>query len=325
MSRSVVLAYRELPPDQLARLRAEHEVIQADPFLPGQEAAFFEALGRASGMIGALYPVGADLLARAPALRVVSSISVGVDAYDQEALAERDIVLCHTPRVLDETVADLLMGMVLAMGRRIHELADHVRAGQWDGNVGPALFGWDVHGKTLGVLGYGRIGHAVARRAALGFGMPVLYCARSPRDSGLPEGAARQVPLPELLSESDFLVVVLPLSGETRGLLGEAEFARMKPGAFLINGGRGAVLQEDALIRALDEGKLRGAALDVFATEPLPLDSPLRTHPKVLPLPHVGSATHETRHAMAEMATSNLLMALRGETPLAAYPLRRRS
>src|SRR5690606_33814421 len=121
------------------------------------------------------------------------------------------------------------------------------------------------------------------------------------------------------------LVVVLPLSDETRGLLGEAEFSRMKPGAFLINGGRGAVLREDALLRALDAGRLRGAALDVFATEPLPADSPLRTHPKVLPLPHVGSATHETRHAMAEMATSNLLMALRGETPLAAYPIRRRA
>ncbi len=325
MSRSVVLVYRELPPDQLERIRAEHEVIVADPFLPGQEAPFFEALGRASGMIGALYPVGPALLARAPELRVVSSISVGVDAYDQAALAGRGIVLCHTPGVLDEAVADLLMGMVLALGRRIPELAEYVRAGHWTGNVGPSLYGWDVHGKTLGVLGYGRIGHAVARRAALGFGMPVLYCARSPRESGLPEGMARQVPLPELLAESDFLVVVLPLTDETRGLLGAPELARMKPGAFLVNAGRGAVLREDALLRALDEGRLRGAALDVFATEPLSRESPLRTHPKVLPLPHVGSATHETRHAMAEMATSNLLMALRGEPPLAAYPLRRQS
>ena len=222
-------------------------------------------------------------------------------------------------------LADLLMGMVLALGRRIPELAEYVRAGHWTGNVGPALYGWDVHGKTLGVLGYGRIGHAVARRAALGFGMPVLYCARSPRESGLPGGMARQVPLPELLGESDFLIVVLPLTDETRGLLGAPELARMKPGAFLLNAGRGAVLREDALLRALDEGRLRGAALDVFATEPLPQESPLRTHPKVLPLPHVGSATHETRHAMAEMATSNLLMALRGEPPLAAYPLRRQS
>ncbi|MER1968095.1 D-glycerate dehydrogenase [Castellaniella sp. GW247-6E4] len=322
MSRSRVLVYRELPPDQLARIRAEHEVTLADPSLPEQEAAFFEALGSASGMIGALYPVGSSLLARAPALRVVSSVSVGLDAYDQAALAARGIVLCHTPGVLDEAVADLLMGMVLAIGRRIPELVEHVRTGAWARHVEPDLYGWDVHGKTLGVLGYGRIGHAVARRAALGFGMPVLYCARSPRASGLPGGAARQVSLPELLSESDFLVVVLPLTEQTRGLLGAAELSLMKPGAFLVNAGRGAVIQEDALVRALDAERLRGAALDVFVTEPLPGESPLRTHPKVLPLPHVGSATHETRHAMAEMATSNLLMVLRGEPPLAAQPVR---
>ena len=320
-ARPQVLVYYGLPPDQLARIRDEYTVVEANPFDEGQKDRFLEALGQSVGMIGAQYPIGRALLEGAPKLRVVSSVSVGVDAYDQDALARRGIILCHTPGVLDEAVADLLMGMILASSRRILELADHVRRGAWDAAVGPDLFGWDVHGKTLGILGYGRIGRAVARRAALGFGMPVLYRSRTAVESGLPEGMARQVPLAELLAGSDFLVSVLPLTPETRGLLGAAEFAQMKSSAVLVNGGRGPVVDEDALLQALDGGKIRAAALDVFTAEPLPLDSRLRTHPKVLPLPHVGSATHETRHAMSELATTNLLLALRGEPPVAAYPL----
>jgi gluconate 2-dehydrogenase len=319
MSRKCVVAYRALPEAQLDRIRSEHDVVLADPRVPGREQIFLEALPRAQGLIGSSYAIGPDVLDRAPRLEVISTVSVGVDKFDPPDLQRRGIVLCHTPGVLTETVADLLFGMVLATSRRSPELARLVETGNWTTNIGTDLFGWDVHGKTLGILGYGRIGHAVARRAALGFNMPVLYHSRSKVDSGLPEGCAKAVTRDELLAQSDFIIIVLPLTDDTRGMLGAEAFAKMKPGAILVNGARGPIVQEDALLKALDHGSLRAAALDVFDIEPLPLDSALRGHPKILALPHAGSATHETRLAMAEMATSNLLLALRGETPLAAY------
>ena len=189
----------------------------------------------------------------------------------------------------------------------------------WVRNIGEDLFGWDVHGKTLGILGFGRIGQAVARRAALGFGMPVLY--HNPAAVDLPElaGRAAHVPLDELLARADIVAATLPLTEQTQGLIGPREFALMKPGAIFVNGGRGATVQEAALLQALDAGHLRAAALDVFAIEPLPQDSPLRRHPRVTPLPHIGSATHETRYAMARLATTNLLQALAGSRPEAVY------
>ena len=321
MARSTVLVYRDLPAAQLARIQAEHEVIQADPRREDQREAFFQALPRVQGMIGSSFRMDAALLDQAPGLRVVSSISVGVDPYPLAALRDRGIVLCHTPDVLTESVADLLFGMVLATSRRLLDMADLVRDGRWQQNVGPAEYGWDVHGKTLGIVGYGRIGQALARRAALGFNMPVVYHSRRPVDSGLPAGKARAAGLDELLATADFVVLVLPLTDATRGLIGPQALARMKPEAILINGARGPIVQESALLDALDNGRLRGAGLDVFDVEPLPLDSPLRGHPRVLALPHIGSATHETRAAMAAMAVDNLLMVLRGEAPRAAYPL----
>jgi phosphogluconate 2-dehydrogenase len=194
-----------------------------------------------------------------------------------------------------------------------------VRDGQWTRNIGEDLFGWDVHGKTLGILGFGRIGQAVARRAALGFGMPVKY--HGPRAVDVPElrGRAVHTPLDELLAGCDIVAATLPLTERTRGLLGPREFGLMKPGAIFVNGGRGATVQEPALLQALDSGHLRAAGLDVFAIEPLPAESPLRRHPKVTALPHIGSATHETRHAMAVLATTNLLQALAGQAPQAVY------
>jgi gluconate 2-dehydrogenase len=308
-----------LPTEQLARIQQEYDVVLANPRIPEQKAAFLEALPQVHGMIGSSYQIDEELLAQAPRLEVISSISVGVDKFSLDALYRRGITLCHTPGVLTETVADLLFSMVLATSRRIAEMARYVQDGHWNRSVHEDLYGWDVHGKTLGILGYGRIGHALARRAALGFDMPVLYQTRSAVPSGLPSGKAQPATFRELLTKSDFVVVVLPLTDQTRGLIGPQEFALMKPGAILINGARGPIVQEAALLQALDHGSLRAAGLDVFDTEPLPLDSPLRNHPKVLPLPHIGSATHETREAMCEMATTNLLLALQGKAPLAAY------
>lgn len=317
--RKQVLVYRELPPDQLRRIANEHEVVVANPRSPEQEQAFMEALPQAQGMIGSGYPITEALLGRAQRLEVISAISVGVDNYPLHALKQRGIILCHTPGVLTETVADLMFAMILCSSRRVCELARHVEQGLWKRSIGDDLFGWDVHGKTLGILGYGRIGQALARRAALGFGMPVLYYARRPDPSAELQGRARAASLEQVLQESDFVAVVLPLTEQTRGLIGASELAMMKPGSILVNGARGPIVQEAALIDALDRGPLRAVALDVFEVEPLPLDSPLRNHPKALTLPHAGSATHETRQAMAEMATSNLLLALEGKQPLAVY------
>lgn len=316
-----ILVFSPLPPDQLARLEAAHDVTVADP--RQQRAAFDAALPTAHALVGASLPVDEALLARAPQLQVISSVSVGVDNYALAALHARGIMLCHTPGVLDETVADTVFTLVLATSRRVLELAALVREGRWTQSVGAELFGWDVHHKTLGLLGFGRIGRAVARRAALGFGMPVLYHTRRPVDLAAlaPElhGTARHLPLTELLAQSDIVVAMLPLSEATRGMVDARVFAQMKPGSFFINAGRGATVDEAALLHALDHGPLRGAGLDVFAREPLPPDSPLRSHPRVTPLPHVGSATAETRHAMAALAVTNVLQALAGESPTARY------
>ena len=321
MTKKNVLVFRPLPEDQLARLQAAHNVTVADP--RKEPEAFSAALRNAHGLIGSSHPVDAALLDAAPQLEVISSVSVGVDNYPLAELHKRGIVLCHTPDVLTETVADTVFAILMAMQRRVVELSTMVREGRWTKNIGEELFGTDVHGKTLGILGFGRIGQAVARRAALGFGMPVLYHSRHPVDlaTQAPElqGRATHSSLDNLLAGSDIVLAMLPLTEATRGMIDAAFFARMKPGAAFINGGRGATVNEEALLHALDHGTLRAAGLDVFAKEPLPADSPLRTHPRVTPLPHIGSATHETRHAMAELATTNLLQVLAGEKPTAPY------
>lgn len=320
-SKKNIVVFRELPPDQLARLQAVHHVVVADP--KRDLAAFEAALPTAHGLIGSSHTVDAALLDRAPQLEAISSVSVGVDNYALAELNARGIVLCHTPGVLDETVADTVFALLMATSRRVVELANLVREGQWNKNIGEDLFGFDVHGKTIGLLGFGRIGQAIARRAALGFGMPVLYHARRSVDlaAQAPElqGHATHTPLNDLLARADFVVAMLPLSDATRGMIDADVFSAMKAGAVFINGGRGATVNETALLAALDSGHLRAAGLDVFAKEPLPMDSALRTHPRVTPLPHIGSATHETRHAMAELATTNLLRALAGERPAAVY------
>lgn len=330
MGRSRILVFKDLPPDQLQRLAAKHDVVMANPRVPNQKNAFLQALPTVQAAIGASVHFDEPLLDTAPNLKLISSISVGVDNYPLQALATRGITLCHTPGVLTETVADLYFSLILATSRRIVELARFVQDGHWTHSLTPPMFGWNVHGKTLGILGYGRIGQAVAKRAACGFGMRVRYYTRTPptvhadESDSNDEGGTNQIrpaTFSDVLTQSDFVVVVLPLTDQTRGLIGAREFAQMKPDAILINGARGPIVDEDALLDALDNGRLRAAGLDVFSQEPLPQNSRLRCHPKVVALPHSGSATHETRYAMAEMAVSNLLLALDGQEPLAAFKM----
>jgi len=316
-----VIVFKALPADQIERIRAEHHVVLVDPKIALED--FHRALPEAHGLIGASYPLTAELLAKASRLEVVSSASVGVDNYDLAELHRRSILLCHTPGVLDETVADTVFGLLVATSRRFVEMSNLVREGKWPQEFGDDLLGVDVHGRTLGMIGFGRIGQAIARRAALGFRMNVLYHTRHAvdLDNDAPELAGKETHavLHELLAKSDFVVGMLSLTDATRGMMGTDFFGAMKPGAIFINGGRGATVCEDALLSALSSGRLRAAGLDVFAKEPLGLESPLRTHARVTPLPHIGSATIETRRAMAVLATNNLLQALSGVRPATCY------
>ena len=304
-----IVAYKPLPDDVLAYLRKHAEVVQVNA---AQHDAFVAALKDADGAIGASVTITPAMLEGATKLKALSTISVGFDNFDVPDLTRRGIVLAHTPDVLTESTADTVFSLILATARRVVELADWVKAGQWQGSVGPAQFGVEVQGKTLGIVGLGRIGGAVARRAALGFNMQVLYTNRSPNPQAEHAYGARRVELAELLASADFVCLQVPLTPETQHLIGAAELHAMKKSAILINASRGATVDEAALIEALRNGTIHAAGLDVFETEPLPVDSPLLSLPNVVALPHIGSATHETRHAMALNAAENLVAALDG-------------
>ena len=303
------IAYKPLPDDVLAYLRRHVEVVQVDA---AQHDAFVAALRDADGAIGASVKITPAMLEGARKLKALSTISVGFDAFDVADLTQRGIVLAHTPDVLTESTADTVFSLILATARRVVELADWVKAGQWKAGVGPEQYGVEVQGKTLGIVGLGRIGGAVARRAALGFSMQVLYTNRNPNPQAEQAYGARRVGLAELLAVSDFVCLQVPLTPETQHLIGAVELRAMKKSAILINASRGATVDEAALIDALRAGTILGAGLDVFETEPLPAGSPLLALPNVVALPHIGSATHETRHAMALNAAENLVAALDG-------------
>lgn len=314
MKKRIVL-YKRLSEQLMARLQAHVEVTWVDINQPDGLARLRDALPGAHGLLGASLRVDASLLDLAPQLEVIASVSVGVDNYDIAELSRRRVMLTNTPDVLTETTADTGFALILATARRVVELANWVRDGRWQASLGPAHFGSDVHGKTLGIVGMGRIGEALARRAAAGFGMRVLYHNRRARPEVEARHGARQCSLDELLQQADFVCLTVPLSAGTEGLIGVRELALMRPEAILVNISRGRVVDEAALVEALRERRIRGAGLDVFVQEPLPLDSPLLQLDNVVATPHIGSATEETREAMARCAVDNLLSALAGERP----------
>ncbi len=314
MKKHVVL-YKKLSEPLLARLQAHAQVtLVADP-KRDDHAELRAALPHADGLLGASIRLDARLLDLAPQLKAISTVSVGVDNYDIPYLDRRGIALCNTPDVLTETTADTGFALIMATARRVVELASMVRNGDWTQNIGPAHFGSDVHGKTLGIIGMGRIGEALAQRGHFGFGMPVLYHSHSPKPAVEARFNAGYRSLEALLSEADFVCLTVPLTTQTEGLIGKEQLALMRPESILINIARGKVVDEHALIAALQSGKIRGAGLDVFEREPLNSDSPLLQMNNVVATPHIGSATHETREAMARCAVDNLISALQGERP----------
>jgi glyoxylate reductase len=246
-------------------------------------------------------------------LMVVANMAVGYDNIDLRAARERGLVVTNTPGVLDETTADVAFMLMLAAARRLGEGERLLRAGKWEWWGPKQLRGLDVWGKKLGIVGLGRIGQAVARRAR-GFGMEILYHNRSRNEEAEKELGARYLQLPDLLSESDFISIHTPLTDETRHLIGEEELERMKPAAVLVNTARGPVVNEGALADALENGRIFAAGLDVYEEEP-------KVHPKLLQLenvvlaPHIGSASVETRDKMATLAAENLRAVLQGEQP----------
>jgi len=314
MKKQVVL-YKKLSPPLMARLQEQTEVTVIDSLDADGLARLREALPRAHGLLGASLKLDAELLDLAPDLQAIASVSVGVDNYDIDYLTDRRILLCNTPDVLTETTADTGFALILATARRVVELANMVREGRWKRNLGPAHFGSDVHGKTLGIIGMGRIGEALAQRGHFGFGMPVIYHSHSPKPAVEQRFNAQYRSLDELLQQADFICLTLPLTAETERLIGTAEFALMRPQSIFINISRGKVVDEAALIEAMRTGQIRAAGLDVFEREPLNHDSPLLQMDNVVATPHMGSATHETREAMARCAVDNLLAALAGERP----------
>jgi len=312
MKPSVVL-YKKLPEDLRSRLDEHFSVTEINGLTPETVSQHADTFLQAEGMIGSGGKIDAAFLAKTPKLRAASSVSVGVDHFDIAALNERGVLLMHTPTALTETVADTLMALVLASARRVVELAEYVKDGKWQGSIGEEWFGIDVHHKKMGILGMGRIGLALAQRAHLGFNMPILYNARKHHEEAEQRFNAQYCSLDTLLKQSDFLCVILPLTKETHHLIGREQLEKMKPSAMLINAGRGPVIDEEALITALKAGTIQAAGLDVFEKEPLPTDSPLLKMPNVVALPHVGSATHETRYNMAKDAVDNLIAALSGK------------
>ncbi|PJE54610.1 2-hydroxyacid dehydrogenase [Marinomonas sp. BSi20584] len=312
MKKKVIL-YRDIPAAERQRLDDQFNVIFFNGINEDNKAAFIAALADAEGLIGTSTKMSSELLSLAPKLKAASTISVGTDLYDLNYLTERGIPLMHTPGVLNETTADTMFTLIMCTARRAVELSNMVREGRWTSNIGEALYGTDVHGKTLGIIGMGRIGYAIAKRGHFGFDMKIQYSNRSRKLDAEQDLNATYMEMEELLKTSDFVCVMTPLTAETERLIGAKEFAMMKKSAIFINGSRGKVIDEAALVDALNNGTIRAAGLDVFEVEPLPGDSPLCKLDNAVLFPHIGSATAETRLAMITCAVDNLINALNGD------------
>ncbi|MBE3577163.1 MAG: D-glycerate dehydrogenase [Limnochordales bacterium] len=316
VSKPKVLCTRVLPGPAMDRLRTETELTLNEENRPLTPEELLELVRGKDGILTLLTEnvTRTVLEAGRPTLKVVSNYAVGYNNIDVQAATELGILVCNTPGVLTEATADLAWALLMAIARRVVEGDRFMRAGRFKGWEPGLLLGADVFGKTLGIVGLGRIGEAVARRAR-GFSMRILYydARRLEPDQEKILGVT-YVPLPQLLSESDYISIHTPLTPETHHLIGEKELRMMKPTAYLINTSRGPVIDEAALVRALRERWIAGAGLDVYENEPA-MAPGLAELENVVLLPHLGSATRETRERMAHMAVDNLLAGVRGERP----------
>ncbi|MGQ9700621.1 MAG: 2-hydroxyacid dehydrogenase [Candidatus Bipolaricaulaceae bacterium] len=305
----------EFFPEEIERLkRAGHEVLVNEGESPMGTKLMAFAKDAEALIIPLAERIDDAVFQGLPKLRIVANLGVGVDNIDLPDATRREILVTNTPDVLTETTADLAWALLLAVARRIVEADQDLRREGFPGwTFLPKHLGVDVYGKTIGIVGFGRIGQAVARRAR-GFAMTILYYSRTRKPEAEETLAAQWAPLEELLRQSDFLVLCVPLAQETHHLIGARELSLMKPEAILVNVARGPVVDEEALVSALKEGRILGAGLDVFEREP-------KVHPELLTLrnvvltPHIGSATWATRRKMAALAVDNVLAALEGKRP----------
>jgi glyoxylate reductase len=327
-----VFVTRPIADFALRRLAASARVDLWDDEVPPAHDELIARLERADAALSMVTDsFDAATIAQLPRLIAISNLAVGVDNIDLEAATPAGIAVGHTPGILTETTADLAFALLMAAARRVAEGDRFVRAGRWRAWTPRLMLGRDVWGATLGIIGWGAIGQAVARRAA-GFGMRILYAAHDrkqanrataaesiapePLQKALPTApAAEPVQLSQLLAESDFVSIHVPLTPETRHLIGVHEIAAMKSSAIIVNTARGAVIDQDALVAALKTGRIAGAGLDVTEVEPLEPNDPLLKLANVVVTPHIGSASHATRLRMAELAVDNLLDVFAGRLP----------
>ena len=309
-----VVVFSQIDTDIQNKLEQTYDVAYIQPKLGDVNQQLLQQVQDADGMIGAGRLLNRNNLATATRLKVISSVSVGYDNYELDYLNEKNIYLSHTPHVLTETTADLAFTLLMSAARKVAYLDHWTKQGQWQRTVGEAQFGLDIFGKTLGIIGLGHIGAAVARRGFYGFNMNILYHNRREKPE-LAQGLnAQYSDLDELLQRSDFVVIAVDLNADSKALIAAAELEKMQPHAVLVNISRGSVIDEQALIDALKAKQIFAAGLDVYQKEPLK-ESELFQLDNVVTLPHVGSATAATRKKMAELAYQNLVDALEGRVP----------
>ncbi len=313
MAKPKVFVTRLIPEEGLAMLSDVVEMKVWEDELPPPHDVLQKEVREIDGLVSLLTDkIDAELMDLNPRLKVVSNYAVGYDNIDIPAATARGIPVGNTPGVLTDTTADLAFTLLMASARRIQESIDYVRAGKWK-TWGPMLLtGLDIHGATLGVVGFGRIGQGMAKRAS-GFGMRVLYYDVHRREDLEKSMGVTYADMDTLLRESDFITLHTDLNESTRHMLNAAAFAKMKRTAYVINTARGPIIDPQALYDALQAGKIAGAALDVTEPEPLPMDSPLLKLPNCLIVPHIASASVATRAKMAQMAAANLVAGIRGD------------
>ncbi|MCC6713561.1 MAG: D-glycerate dehydrogenase [Candidatus Dadabacteria bacterium] len=304
----------EYPGEAVGRLAGKYNVVVfREERLPTRKELLEGAAGSSAVISTVADAIDKEFIDLLPDLRIVSNCGVGYENVDVAYATERGVMVTNTPNVLTETTADLAWALMISVARRVVEADTYVRSGKFKTWHPSLLMGRNVHGKTLGVFGMGRIGSAVARRAA-GFGMRVLYHNRRRTEASEKETGAEYAEFPRLLEESDFVVIASPLNEGTRGRFGAEEFRKMKRGAIIVNVGRGPIIKEAELAAALEEGAIWGAGLDVYEKEP-EIHPGLPGLPNTVLLPHIGSAARETREDMIDMAVTSVELALDGKTP----------
>lgn len=310
-----IIAYTRVSKPVIEELKLQFDVSYFENYEYLESAKFRKALEEAEGIIGLELKVTKELLELAPNLKIVSNVSVGYDNLDLPEMTKRKIMATNTPGVLTDTVADAVVGMLIASARRIPELDRFVKEGRWKEYLQLDQFGIDVHHKKIGIIGMGAIGQAVAKRCHYGFDMKILYYNRSRKPEVENRYGAVFHNLEDLLKESDFVVLMIPSSRETKHFIRTEHFKQMKTSAIFVNASRGMNIDEHALYNALKNNEILAAALDVFEKEPVGNDNPLLSLQNVITLPHLGAATIENELAMSRLAQQNLVRGLNNEIP----------